>query len=121
MYQYLKYALFSALCVTFIPSCGYDYDSKKVKIHRGENFHSGLNRHYTLKKISSESITIRGVGKDSSYNRKLSTAGRFGKGEPFNLGNNESLQILSVDPVSQSADLQLMWLDSVGFLTMPPF
>ncbi|YCM44545.1 hypothetical protein V2O64_00740 [Verrucomicrobiaceae bacterium 227] len=104
-----------------LPSCGVDYDSKKIEVHRGGIFQTGLNRHYTLEEVSRKSITIRGIGKDSGYDWELSTAGRFGKGEPYNLGNNESLQILSVDPVKKSADLQLIWLDSVGFLTMPPF
>ena len=121
MSQYLKSLLGPALCVIALPACGINYDSEQIEVPRGGMIQTHNNSAFTLEKVSKESITIRSFGKDLRYNWELSTAGRFGKGEPFNLGNNESLQILSVDPVSESAKLQLIWLDSVGFLTMPPF
>lgn len=82
------------------------------------------NGDYKVKSVTADAIIISDVtSSEASFREdwKLSASGRWGGGEPHSLGNNESLKIISIDSIDKTARIELMWLDWVGPLTMPPF
>lgn len=118
----------SKLWSVFVPalsfgmiSCGYDYDSETITLREGQVLLTHHNGRYRLDRVESESITLSDKDRRIRQGWTLSANGRWGGGEPHSLGNNESLKILKTDPDTKTADLELIWLDKVGLLTMPPF
>lgn len=97
-------------------SCGYDYDSKEVTLKRGESY-----RGYRLSKIEADGVRLHRIASGGSGSTFYSREGRPHMRGSHSLGNNESVRVVSVDPAAQRADLEFMWLDWVGPLTMPPF
>ena len=97
-------------------SCGYDYDSKQVTLNRGESY-----RGYRLSKVEDDGVRLVTIGSEEYGSTFYSRTGRPHMNGFHSLGNNEDMRVVSVDPTAQKADLEFMWLDWVGPLTMPPF
>lgn len=97
-------------------SCGYDYDSKQVTLKRGEGY-----RGHRLSKVEADGVRLVTLGSEEYGSTFYSRAGRPHMNGFHSLGNNEDMRVVSVDPAAQKADLEFMWLDWVGPLTMPPF
>ncbi len=107
-----------------LTSCGYHYASKQLTVAKGSLIPTEHNGDYKVNRVTSDAIVISGVRpSEGSFrqNWRLPASGRWGRGEPHSLGNNESLKIISIDSNDKTAELELMWLDWVGPLTMPPF
>jgi hypothetical protein len=105
-------------------SCGYHFESKQLTVRKGSVISTEHNGDYKVNNVTADSIIISEVTpSEGSFrqNWKLPASGRWGGGEPHSLGNNEELQIISIDSHQKTAELELMWLDWVGPLTMPPF
>jgi hypothetical protein len=106
----------SAAMMCFIPSCGYDYDTELVTMRRGESY-----RGYRLAGVEAEGVRLQRLSPGEAGSTFYSRTGRPHMGGSHSLGNNESVRVVSVDPVLQQAGLEFGWLDGVGPLTMPPF
>lgn len=104
-----------------LASCGYDYDSERITLQEGQVLTTHHNGRYRLDTVSDDSITLSDTDRTIRQGWTLSADGRWGGDEPHSLGNNESLKILETDSQSKTATIELMWLDWVGPLTMPPF
>lgn len=108
--------LLSLASLVLLSSCGYDYGRETVHLKAGESY-----RGRTLKKVDQGGISLsRKIdGKTyTSYFKKVNPERGDGS---YSLGNNQHLDIHSLDPKTQSAMLEFSWLESVGILTMPPF
>lgn len=119
----MKIILLFFLCA-LITSCGTHYASKQLTVSKGSVISTEHNGDYKVNSVTADAIVISEVTPSEGsfrHNWKLPAAGRWGREEPHSLGNNESLKIISIDPNDKTAALELMWLDWVGPLTMPPF
>lgn len=108
-----------ALPLVFGVSCGYNYQSEQLTVYKGQHFQTHHNGKYSVVKVSPNSITTRRGRESTGFT--FDKAGRSHMNNSHSLGNNESLRLLETAPEKGEAKIELMWLESTGFLTMPPF
>lgn len=119
----MKFVLILFL-TALMTSCGAHYASRQMTVSKGSVISTEHNGDYKVNSVTADAIVISDITpSEGSFrqNWKLSASGRWGRGEPHSLGNNESLEIISIDSNEKTAALELRWLDWVGPLTMPPF
>jgi hypothetical protein len=95
-----------------------------MTVSKGSVISTERNGDFKVNSVAADAIFISEIApSEGSFrqNWKLPASGRWRRGEPHSLGNNESLKIISIDSNEKTAALELMWLDWVGPLTMPPF
>jgi hypothetical protein len=104
-----------------ICSCGCDYDSEQLTMWEGSLLATHHNGTYRLDLVTANSITLSHSGGRHRQGWRLDSAGSWGSGEPHSLGNNESLNVLSVEPHAKTAIVELMWRDWCGPFSFPSF